>query len=100
VSDEDHDLTFTGATLLQVHPRSACRGRGLACCIHAPSSHHMATWPMRWRDDTRVMERTCPHGIGHPDPDHMAYVCSLDEDLAWQGVHGCDGCCRDLDGAT
>jgi hypothetical protein len=90
-----NDLTFTGTgQLISVHPSSACEGRGLACCIHAPSAHHMTTWPMHWRADTLVMERTCPHGIGHPDPDHMAYVRSLDEDLAWQGVHGCDGCCQ------
>jgi hypothetical protein len=69
---------------------------------------------MLWRGDTRVMERICPHGIGHPDPDHMAYVSSLtpehicpddgpaDESAAcpyphldWQGVHGCDGCCNE-----
>ncbi len=100
--------------LLKVHPRSKCEGRGIPCCIHEPSGHHMVTWPMNWRGDTGVMERTCPHGIGHPDPDHMAYVRSLtpehecpDEDrdwfednqcphphLDWQGTHGCDGCCH------
>jgi hypothetical protein len=92
-----------------VHARHKCAGRGIPCCIHDPSGHHMVTWPMNWRADTYVMERICPHGIGHPDPDHMAYVRSLtpehersrNEDdgcpyphLEWQGTHGCDLCCR------
>lgn len=52
----------------------------------------MVTWPMLWRDDRYLMERQCPHGIGHPDPDHMAYARGLG--LGDQGVHGCDGCCQ------
>lgn len=101
-----------GLKLVNVHPPEMCEGRG--CSIHHPSGHHMATWPLNWRDDTGVMERICPHGIGHPDPDHMNYVRSLTpphlciEDfsewaddgrgcifphLEWQGVHGCDRCC-------
>lgn len=118
---EDYDLTImqiaepvlglqAGEGVLRTHPRSACEGRGIPCCIHSPSEHRMRTWPMNWRGDTGVMERICPHGIGHPDPDHLAYVRSLtpehdcDEDrgigacpyphLEWQGVHSCDGCCR------
>ena len=87
------DLTFIGSTLVKVHGSEACAGRDTPCCIHHPSDHHMATWPMNWRGDTRVMERMCPHGIGHPDPDHMAYVTSVSEDLQWQGLHSCDGCC-------
>lgn len=83
----------TGSGVLRTHPRSACEGRGIPCCIHEPSDHHMRAWPMNWRGDTGVMERICPHGVGHPDPDHMAYVKSVDPDLAWQGVHGCDMCC-------
>lgn len=85
---ENYDLTSiqlaepslgvqTGIGVLRVHPRSQCEGRGIPCCIHDPSGHHMRTWPMNWRGDTGVMERICPHGCGHPDPDHMAYVRSL-----------------------
>ncbi len=119
----DGDLTFmhatapvlgaqAGLTLMNVHGRERCEGRGIPCCIHEPSIHHMREWPMNWRSDTGVMERICPHGTGHPDPDHMAYVRSLTPEhecpdeypgdeggecpyphLSWQGVHGCDGCC-------
>ena len=49
------------------HDETQCAGRH--CCIHNPSSHHMRGWPMVWRGDKGVMERTCPHGVGHPDPD-------------------------------
>ena len=103
---EDFDLTSMhaaepilgqqlGHTVLRVHSRSKCEGRDTPCCIHDPSDHHMRTWEMNWRSDTGVMERICPHGIGHPDPDHMAYVLSAQGDEGrWQGVHGCDGCCR------
>jgi hypothetical protein len=100
---EIHDMPATeplfgtqmGVTAVHTHPRSRCEWRDIPCCIHAPSGHHMRNWPMNWRSDTVVMERTCPHGVGHPDPDHMAYVTSLDEDNEWQGVHGCDGCCHE-----
>lgn len=76
-----------------VHLQSQCEGRGLPCVIHDPSDHHMVLWPLNWRADTHVMERVCPHGVGHPDPDHIAYVRSLDQGMDWQTIHGCDGCC-------
>ena len=66
-----------GKVPLRVHARAKCEGRGIPCCIHDPSDHHMREWPMNWRGDTGVMERFCPHGTGHPDPDHMAFVKSL-----------------------
>ena len=47
----------------------------------------MRDWPQHFRDDRGIMERICPHGVGHPDPDDY---------LAGDGMHGCDGCCRVL----
>jgi hypothetical protein len=104
MSGDDYDLTvmqvlgedgfLLGEQLMHVHPASACEGRGSPCCIHSPSGHHMRTWPMRWRAGTRVMERICEHGTGHPDPDHLAYVISLSAYNGWQAAHpSCDGCC-------
>lgn len=75
--------------LVNVHDRSECAGR--ACVIHAPSEHQMRTWPLNWREDLRAMERICPHGIGHPDPDDLAWQVSQGRSHA--GVHSCDGCC-------
>jgi hypothetical protein len=77
--------------LKSLHPETACAGR--ACVIHNPSNHHMREWPMLWRGDRRLMERTCPHGVGHPDPDDLAWQISQGRD--WQAVHGCDGCCHE-----
>lgn len=99
-----------GERKIRVHSRSQCEGRDIPCCVHSPSDHHMKDWPMTWRFDTHVMERDCPHGIGHPDPDHLAYVRSLTPEheceaiadcdlphMEWQSIHGCDGCCRKSD---
>lgn len=44
------------------------------------------------------MERICPHGIGHPDPDDIAFKRNrprFGEDMAKaDSIHGCDGCCQ------
>lgn len=77
------------ATIINVHPASACKGR--PCVVHHPSDHRMREWALNWRDDRGLMERLCPHGTGHPDPDDMAYQASAGR--SWQGVHDCDGCC-------
>lgn len=75
--------------LVNVHTPDKCAGR--PCVLHNPSDHHMRDWPLVWRGDRRIMERKCPHRIGHPDPDDLAYQLSIGAD---SGVHGCDGCCR------
>jgi hypothetical protein len=70
-----------GAGVLRnVHSEERCAGE--VCVMHNPSDHHMRDWPYNWRDDRGLMERICPHGVGHPDPDVRG-------DL----THGCDGCC-------
>lgn len=82
-----------GQLLFNVHAATLCQGR--PCPIHHPSNHHMVTWPLNWRGNRDMMERTCPHGIGHPDPDHMAHTLTRPGhvDEYDSGVHGCDGCC-------
>jgi len=65
------------------HPSSECAEQH--CTLHNRSNHHMRAWPQLWRDDAQLMERTCPHGVGHPDPDDLK---------AAEYRHGCDGCCR------
>lgn len=89
------------------HSRDICRRtrtRALAenialnhCVIHNPSDHNMRTWPMHLRE-TNLIERLCPHGIGHPDPDSARAM----DFITWNRVdhpygydqHGCDGCCK------
>lgn len=70
-----------GQVLANVHTPNQCRAEH--CTIHNPSDHHMRDWPQNWRSDRRLMERICPHGVGHPDPD----------DPSWDKTHGCDACC-------
>lgn len=72
-----------GVTAVRTHHRDDCQGR--PCAVHHPSAHRMADWPQVFRADRRITERTCPHGVGHPDPD----------DPAAGRVHGCDGCCKE-----
>ena len=75
--------------LTNVHPVAACESR--VCVLHNPSEHNMRDFHMLYREDKGLMERICPHGIGHPDPDSLAYFNSVG--LESMRVHGCDGCC-------
>jgi hypothetical protein len=82
--------------MIQIHSLEVCSG---VCPVHAPSDHLMRDWPMLFRTDRYpvLTERTCPHGIGHPDPDSLAWIVSiLGTDGQWHGIHGCDGCCRGI----
>ena len=81
---EDYDPMSDPPVKLRTHAAGTCLGE--FCTIHNPSDHHMKAWPQTWRGDRRLMERICPHGVGHPDPD----------DLNPDTVHGCDGCCSNL----
>lgn len=81
---------------LLVHSASLCADDP-TCCIHKPSNHTMIDFPQFWREDRGLMERTCPHGIGHPDPDDLAFKkreYGDNYDNYAFGIHGCDGCCR------
>jgi len=80
-------LEHSPTVLTHVHTPDRCARE--ACTVHARSQHGMRDWPQHWRDDDRtLMERICPHGVGHPDPDSPYPPDSH----FW--AHGCDGCCR------
>lgn len=66
-----------------MHSEANCKGE--YCTIHKRSDHAMRNFPQSWRGDRNMMERICPHGIGHPDPDELPTV---------DRTHGCDGCCK------
>ena len=86
------DTEYPGERMLAlkgVHDPASCAGRG--CSVHHPSDHPMAPWPGVWRNGKGIFERVCPHGVGHPDPDDLAYMESIGNEAV--GVHGCDGCC-------
>ncbi len=73
---------------MKYHDKKACAGQ--ACCIHNPSDHIMKDWPLN-RRESMLMERICPHGIGHPDPDSLTWMER--NGRKGYGVHDCDGCC-------
>ena len=92
----------TGKNLV-VHSMEQCEGQH--CSVHNPSDHSMKDFPTHWRADRGIMERICPHGIGHPDPDDVAFYerglraagiaeKDIEKKVRGYSVHGCDGCCK------
>ena len=72
-----------------IHSNAVCSG---ACPFHNPSNHPLSDADIHIRSDKMMLvERICEHGLGHDDPDSVAYFKLKDEN--WAGVHGCDGCC-------
>lgn len=67
----------------------------VSCVIHNPSQHSMRAFPTLWRADRGLMERLCPHGVGHPDPDDIAFKARVYGTAFAKAaaIHGCDGCC-------
>ena len=88
------------------HTRAACRASRKAgapkhCVIHNPSNHRMRGWRMILRS-SGLIERQCPHGVGHPDPDSAAYLDWASKGRGAFTVHGCDlqdghPCCAEYD---
>lgn len=89
--------TYTTGTGQTLHPHSKDECELDHCVIHNPSDHSMNDFPTHWRWDRGLMERICPHGIGHPDPDHLAASRHFagEEHAFYEGFHGCDGCCSE-----
>lgn len=88
-------IPMTDGRTLLVHAESLC-ANDATCCIHKPSNHPMLAFSQQWREDAGLMERVCAHGVGHPDPDDLAFKKSQYGDNYNKyafGVHGCDGCC-------
>jgi hypothetical protein len=89
-------LEHSSEVLFSVHDESTCAGR--ACAIHRRSDHTMRSFPQHWRSDRRLMERICPHGVGHPDPDNWDYLVAMlgEDDAGAEMIHGCCAkrCCR------
>lgn len=83
----------TGQALL-VHERNKNCDEG--CVIHNPTDHALLKYPTFWRSDRGLMERICSHGVGHPDPDDIAFKAKTmgEKHAHFETVHGCDGCCR------
>lgn len=84
-------VVLVGGRTFYVHPKSTCEP---PCPVHAPSDHSLRDSQLLWRGDRYLFERECAHGVGHPDPDSLAYKRRVGAPES--GVHGCcEGfCCR------
>lgn len=89
------ETKLIGGQVIMAHERETCADDAF-CAVHKPSQHSMSEFPQHWRQDRQLMERICPHGVGHPDPDHMAFYAMhhTAKQTATESVHGCDGCCK------
>ena len=86
-------LTDDSDTVWKVHKREKCGGE--FCCIHNPSDHPLKDAKLVLRKDLfkyGFAERICIDGIGHSDPDAVAFYAK--QGNHGLGVHGCDGCCN------
>lgn len=81
-------VTGTGQAV-RVHRAQDCVTSPEApwCVIHNPMPGPWATWRTHWRTDRKIMERICPHGVGHPAAEYYQRALST---LALD--HGCDTC--------
>jgi hypothetical protein len=85
-------LSATGQEIRNVHPQNPeCEKYG--CPIHSPTKHCMDDLPITTREGG-LIERTCPHGVGHPDPDSASYFQRINPNSG-MSIHGCDGCCSE-----
>jgi len=78
--------------MVTVHAQSECAGE--YCALHNPSDHPLRDAPMVLRlDKGALIERTCEHGVGHSDPDSVAFFTRIGKDPEMFD-HSCDGCCQ------
>lgn len=81
--DKESFIDDFGHYVVNVHTQETCRGK---CTIHDHSEHTLGDRPLLWRNDRKIFEHICDHGVGHPCPDSLPFSDS--------GIHGCCGCCR------
>lgn len=92
VEETDEGYRIGGALVTNVHSRAQCAAHDAACVMHNPTEHHMSSWTQLWREDRKIVERMCGHGVGHPDPDQWPHWQRTNR--MYEQVHGCCGCCR------
>ena len=79
--------TGAGQELENVHHFTVCLDSDF-CVIHHPMPGPWEQWPTYWRTDRAMMERLCPHGVGHPVAENYGRPGLPDHFF----VHGCCGC--------
>lgn len=86
-----HNDKHPSFVLYNVHSADQCAAEGGHCVIHNPSDHRMRDFDLLMRS-SGLMERICSHGVGHPDPDSLAFFDRVNPGMRFD-VHGCCGCC-------
>ena len=83
-------VELMGGERLYTHTPNACKDDE-TCSVHKPSNHCMVEFRQHWRNDRALMERICPCGVGHPDPDDLSFKRkSKGEEFAhYESIHGC-----------
>lgn len=77
------------------HPDDICArhmGGPENCVIHNPSTNYPLSDAPKILRESGLVEDLCPHGIGHPNMDALAYFEWIG--ISGLGIHGCDGCCN------
>lgn len=88
--DLEHNQLENSTVRMYTHKKQDCTGEW--CTIHNRSNHSMRSFTQIFRYDRMLMERICPHGVGHPDPDDIKLT---GPDAKVEAIHGCDGCCNE-----
>lgn len=83
---ELHDLESGQAIF--THEAGECIGEW--CVIHRPMPGPWESWPRVWRGDRGIVERRCPHGVGHPVAEMHEWSIMMGQEVDL--IHGCDGC--------
>lgn len=86
----DSVLEHSEVQLTLTHNPRLCEGR--PCALHHRTDHSMRHFPQHFRTDNGLIERVCPHGVGHPDPDSIPFFA--ERGVKGMEKHGCDGCCH------
>lgn len=82
-TQEQHELE--SGQVLNTHAVDECAGTW--CAIHKPQPGPWQEWPRMWREDRGIMERVCPHGVGHPIAE--MYDWAIENNRGFDLIHGC-----------
>lgn len=87
------NLFYLGAGKLGVlttHQEDECSSE--RCDIHN-RPEEMSNYPLQWRNDRKILEQVCKHGVGHPSPGEVSH-CIREGRGRLHLEHRCDGCCE------
>lgn len=81
-----------GTFVVNVHSAGQCAGKG--CAFHGPSDHWARDMPLTWvHDKGGKVQRICPHGARHDDPDDWAFRRKMGENPSRYAKCDCGCAC-------